>query len=137
MSIDHLRELSGVFGAALRQAVDDLAKDAEVRGGGLRHGDVEWQVTYFYDGLRRLLTFGISESTGALVTVSAQAAATDEKGRWASALAGSTSLPQAFLEDQVEELVRQLVDQTRFIANSLGENDLRSLLVGGLSARLE
>ncbi len=91
---------------------------------------VEWQVTYFHDGLRRFLIFDVSEATSVLVTVSAQAAATDESGRWASAIAASTSLPRSIFLDQLNQLVPQLLDQTRFVANSLGHNDVRPMVVG-------
>jgi hypothetical protein len=129
VSLDDLRELSESFGDVLRHSLDDLQKVAEIRGGGLRHGEIEWQVSYVSDGLRRLLLFDLGELPGRLVTVSARAAATDESGHWASAVAGSTSLPHAVLVDQLAVLVPQLLNQTRFVANTLQREHLRPMLL--------
>jgi hypothetical protein len=134
LNIDDLRPLSDAFGKELRASLDDLAKQAEVHGGGLRHGEVEWQVSYGHDGLRRLLMFGLNESAGTLVTLTARAAATDDAGHWASAVAGSTSLPVPLMLDQLKVLVRQFVEQTRFVANSLGERDMRPLILAEFNA---
>jgi hypothetical protein len=133
VTVDQLRDLSAQFGEALQASLDALGKDAEVHGGGLRHGDVEWHVTYHYDALRRLLIFRLAEATQALILVSAQVAATDEEGHWASAVAGSTSLPRPMLVDQLSSLVPQLLNQARYVANSLRPDDMRPLLINGFS----
>ena len=119
MSLEDVREISDLFGEALVQSLEKLAKDAQVRGGGLRHGDVEWQVSYSYGGLHRVLTFSLHKPTPSLITISAQAFATDEKGRWAAAPAASTSLPDAIAHEQLMPLVSSLLDQARFVANDL------------------
>jgi hypothetical protein len=129
MSVDELRDLSEQFGQSLRASLDELGKEAEIHGGGLRHGDVEWHVTYHHDELRRLLMFHLSEATRALVTLSAQVAVTDGHGRWASAVAGSTSLPSSVLVDQLKVLVPQIMNQARFVANALGPDDMRPMVM--------
>ena len=134
MTVEDLRDLSDAFGAVLRQRLGELEKEADVRGGGLRHGEVEWQFSYLYEGMRRFLMFGIGEASHVLVSISAGAAASDDKGRWASAPAASTSLPKEFLRDQLDVIVPQLLDQARYVANSLGESDMRSMLISTMEA---
>lgn len=131
MSLDDLRSLSESFGEVLQVRLAELEKRAEIHGGGLRHGEVEWQVSYEYRDLRRILVFNLGELAGDLVTVSGRAVATDGHGQWATAPAASTSIPYPIIEDQLVALVPDLLDHTRFIANGLDRSHLRPMVLTG------
>jgi hypothetical protein len=128
MNLERLRELSGAIGDELRNALDELEKDADVVGGGLRHGEVEWQVRYRWKGLERFFFMSLDEPSNHLLHLAARAGATDTAGRWAYVPVGSTTLPDEIIREELGTVVRGMLQQGHTILNSLGEEDLRPLI---------
>jgi hypothetical protein len=128
MSLERLRELSEALGMALRRALADVDKDADIMGGGLRHGEVEWQVRYQWEGLERFLFFSLDEPSPHLVHLAVRAGATDARGRWAYVPVASTTLPKEIAQEQLSEVASSMLGHGRTIINSLGRDDLRPLV---------
>ena len=128
MNLDRLREVSGFLGDALRQALIELEKNGEVVGGGFRHGEVEWQVRYEWNGLDRILFLSLGEASPSLLHLEIRAGATDSAGRWAYVPVASTTLPEEDAEDQLGAVVREMLERGRNILNAFGKEDLRPLV---------
>lgn len=128
MNLERLQELSGAIGRELREALGELDKDADVVGGGLRHGEVEWQIRYSWNGLERFLFMSLDEPSNHLLHLAVRGGATDAAGRWAYVPVGSTTLPDGIVREHLGEVIRGMLQQGRTILNSLGEEDLRPLV---------
>jgi hypothetical protein len=135
MTTERIRELSSYLGEQLRDELHELGKDATVAGGGLRHGEAEWQIRYFWHGLARFLFFSIHEVGQHLLSIEARAAATDEEGRWAYVPVGSTTLPEEIVSDNMRPLIRSLLGQGRAIVNLLNVDDLHPLVLNYFDSR--
>lgn len=129
MTLEHLQELSSRFGDELRRAFSELEKEVYIAGGGLRHGDVEWQVRYHYgDGLERFIFFTIDQPADRFIHLLTRAAASDEEGRWAYLPVGSVTIPEEIVKQQLDRIVRSFVEQGRTLANMLRREDVRPLV---------
>lgn len=125
MNVERLRDVSSAFGQALRNALREMDKEAQVVGGGFRHGEIEWQVYYRLKDLDRFLFFSLDEPSERLLHFAARAGATDSRGRWAYVPIGSTTVPADVARNELGRIASGMLDQGRIILNSLGEEDLR------------
>ncbi len=128
MNTENLQSISGSVGVELRSALDEVGKDANVVGGGLRHGEVEWQVHYHWSGLERFLFFSVDAPSEHVLTFTVRAATTDARGRWAYLPVASTTLPEEIVKDQLGVVVRGMLEHGRMLVNALESRDLAPMV---------
>lgn len=128
MNAELLQALSAAFGNELGKTLDDSDKDAQLAGGGLRHGEVEWQIRYEWNGLERFLFFSIDNPVDRLVSIAVRGAATDAFGRWAYVPIASTTVPEELVKEQLPSVVRGMVEHGRILVNAIEHERLAPLV---------
>ncbi len=128
MNSNALQDISALVGAELQEALNESAKDANLVGGGLRHGEVEWQIHYQWSGLDRFLFFSVDIPSEHLVTIAVRGAATDAEGHWAYLPVASTTLPEEIVKEQIGPVARGMFEHGRMLVNSVGRGNLAPLV---------
>lgn len=128
--MEEILKLSDLFGERLEAALGTLEKESyNICGGGLRHGAPEWQVDYYFNGLRRLLIFNVEYDVSGDPNLRVHVAAIEEEsGRRAQRVVGTIVLrgqsPSKMLS---EDFVASWVKQARESVNEIEAKDLREL----------
>jgi hypothetical protein len=120
--------ISNLLGQRLEAAMDALpTKEYSIHGGGLRHGAPEWQVDYYFNGLRRLLIFNVDYGVLGDLNLRVHVAAVEEgSGRRAQRGVGMTVLRRQSASEMLSQnFVTSWVNQARESVNEIKVKDLR------------
>lgn len=129
---DSVSRLAESFERALQHALVGHLQKYDLYGGGLRHGTLEWHVSYEHEDLSRLLIFSLESASDADLTIRSHVAATDGEGHWAQRDVGSQAIPKTVAYEMLTsaETLNFLVHQARSFADAFSETDLRPLRIG-------
>jgi orotate phosphoribosyltransferase-like protein len=105
-------ELSRALSEVLKRL--DVRKEYALEGGGLKHGDVAWEIAFVQEGLKRYIFLTAhNDHWSNEVVVRAQVAATDGHGHWSHLSRGNSRC------DSVADL-------TEFVTNILSDGILKA-----------